>query len=122
MSSNFTNANVDHDGVLFRSPTELQRTQVSISRVLLIGQCTADHIRLFLIEEGVECDFVHIQSMLDPDFAPPHPIGSYDFQIVILPFDRITPSESYFSLAYDVEAEKRRLENSQSEVQSLLDQ
>lgn len=115
--------NIDprHDGVAYRCPTDLARSQAVPQKVLVIGQCTSDHIRLFLIEHGVECDFVHIQSMRDPSYRPPSAIETYDLQIVILPFDQVLPTKSYFASSHDEAAELERFHQSERALHNLLD-
>ncbi|WP_380787755.1 HAD-IIIC family phosphatase [Sphingomonas sp. R86521] len=116
------NANIEHDGNAFRCPKDLAVTGTDIRRALIIGQCTADHMRLFLMEIGIECDFVHIQSMNDPSFKPPHDIDSYDLQIIFLPFDVVMPNASYFPLSYDdLDGETKRFDASEKKAQDLLD-
>ncbi|MCA8077987.1 HAD-IIIC family phosphatase [Burkholderia cepacia] len=118
----FANVDFKHDGTAFRCPTDLSRSSGSLQRVLVIGQCTADHIRGFLLESGIHCDFVHIQSLMDPLFQPPQPIETYDLQIVFLPMDRIIPDYTYFPLSYaDIDAEEKRFANAEKTTLDLLD-
>lgn len=112
-----------HDDYRFRCPRDLFRNHAKIRRILLVGQCTADHIRLFMAEmHQIECDFVHIATMGDPDIAPPRPLTDYDLQIVILPQDVIMPVHTYCTATYaDKDAERLRFETSIAEMERLLD-
>jgi FkbH-like protein len=112
-----------HNDYRFRCPQDLVRRQAKIRRILLVGQCTADHIRLFFAEmHQIECDFVHIATMGDPNIAPPRPLADYDLQIVILPQDVIMPVHTYCTVNYsDKDAERLRYETSIAEMERLLD-
>lgn len=116
-----TNVDPKQDGSAYRCPTDLTRSGAVFQRALVIGQCTADHIRHYFLEAGIACDFVHIQSVLDPSFAPPQPIESYDLQIVFLPMDRIIPDHISFQLAYDASAEEERFAQAEQMTHHLLD-
>jgi FkbH-like protein len=123
MELGFHNRIAEHDGYRFRCPTDLQRSPIAIRRVLLIGGCTSDHLRHFLKESyGVECDFVHVGTMNDPEARPPLPLSEYDLQVLILPFDHIVPIHGALELRYsDLDAEKTRFETSLAELDRLLD-
>ena len=88
-----------HNGVSYRTPTDLCRTELSIHRVLIIGSCLSAEWMRHITREGLRFDYVLTNNVSQLPETPPALIDAYDFQIVQIPLRSVLHENTYSHLA-----------------------
>ncbi len=83
------------NGRAYRVPADLQRTELPIRRVLVIGSCLAQGWIRENRESGAEFDYILTNNLSPLPEMPPAAITAYDFQVVQLPLRSIMHENTY---------------------------
>ena len=89
-----------HNGVAYRTPTDLSRTEVSIRRVLIVGSCLAAEWINHIKRDGVQFDYILTNNFSQLPEMPPSPVEAYDFQIVQIPLRSVLHENTYAHLVH----------------------
>jgi FkbH-like protein len=89
------------DDPWFRVPGTLAVDPQGRGRVLVVGECLAEWFAAGAAEVGRASDFVLFNNYASLPAELPHPAGSYDFQVVLLPLRSIVPEWAYLRLPVD---------------------
>jgi HAD superfamily phosphatase (TIGR01681 family) len=97
---------VAQNGRPYRAPTDLQRTELPIRRVLVIGSCLACGWIRENNDSGAIFDYILTNNFSPLPESPPAAIAEYDFQLVQIPLRSVMHENTYSHLpptgaAYD---------------------
>jgi FkbH-like protein len=99
-------------------------TPTRVSRVLVVGSCFTEWIARMAptLDRPHEADFLlaHGLGVLRLPEVPPHPVDTYDFQVIQIPLREILIEQTYFRLPYDTDAWRSFLDQRCEAVRVLL--
>lgn len=107
------------EDVVFRNPTELSKTKVTIRRYLLIASCLMVHFPSYVYDlDGIFSDYIVFNNLTDLEDKDFDQISAYDFQIISLPLRSVLPDFFFNEVKYSeyshyveaLELAKNRLE------------
>ena len=112
----------DGDGH-FRAPADLSVDPIGPRKALVLGECVADWLGDGAASIGCSHDFVLINNYCVLPDAPPGPVDSYDFQLILLPLRSVLPEWEYLEIPFgDEHRWEALLDSSCSRLTQVFDE
>lgn len=89
--------------IRYRTPDELSLSPTRAMRGLVIGSCLSELLPHYLNDAfpAIATDHILYNNAGALPAQPPHPLGDYDFQVIMLPLRTAMPESLYMRLRYD---------------------
>lgn len=113
-----------HNDHRFRTPIDLAVGDLDARRVLVVGSCFSVGLSHYVhrVIPGAVSDHILYNFAGELPEAPPHPIGDYAFQLIVLPLRTVAPETMFFPLKYDdIDGYDQALVHAKQRLLQLLD-